>query len=97
MSPTEHALCCLVDGGLRVPFYGRWETRIPTHDETLWLVQETLRGVAWRGMPFDALLQRAQVLHGKGSYEVPADDPWAPPWRVRPGGRVASVDAEPRC
>ena len=91
MLPVEHALRCLVDGGLRLPFYGRWETRVPTHDETLSLVQDVLRNCDWRGMPFEALLQLAQALHGRGSYACPDVTPWAPPYRVGSGGRVLPV------
>jgi hypothetical protein len=69
MGPAEHALYALVDGGLRLPFAQGCETRVPTHDETLWLVQEYLAHLC-PALPVDGVLVRAQALHGKGSYVV---------------------------
>ena len=92
MLPTEHALRALVDGALALGWSGAWETRVPTHDETLWLVQDQLCTQAWRQQPLEAVLVRAQLLHGRGSYCVAPEDPWAPPWRVKPGGILAAVD-----
>jgi len=91
MSPVEHALRCLVDGDIEVASPFTWDMRVLTHDETLEVVQIHLREWSWKGLPLEGVLDRAQWLHGRGSYVVPVEEPWTPAWRVGPGGRVREV------